>query len=574
MTAFTPLKKYRLGVVLAPTFKLVECLCELGVTFLVRNIIDSVFTEGGSNYRDIGYALMMAAWILGVAVIGFSFTMITQYMAARTSSNYGYDLKLAIFAHLNRLSPKQIDDFGQTKALNLLGSDTYAVQNGIQMFMRLLVRAPFLVVGSLVAGFIINVYAGIVLAIGLICCALVLFVFMKKVPSHYHNLQGELDSIATSGNDLIRGVRVIHGFSKEEREEAKFASRADSYAKEARIIWRISSFINPLTFAFLNLALIGVLILGSFGFSYSQLSVGSIVALVSLLTQSLTALLQFSHLASNLSKGLASKKRIDAFFQIPVLIDDGNLEEEKKISMGEKLYDFKDVSLSFGGEAVLSKVNVSIAKGEHIGIIGGTGSGKSVFLSLLGRYNDVDSGEVIYKGHDIKNSKLENIRTHIAMVSQKGGLFSGTIKDNLDLGKGFSEEEIISALKKAEAYDFVFAYEDKMEHMLAEMGSNLSGGQRQRLLIARALLHYDELLVLDDATSALDYVTEAKIRKEIFAKKESTIVLVSQRVTSVMGCDRIYVFDNGKIVGEGKHDDLLKTCPVYIETYAAQVKQQ
>ena len=574
MTAFTPLKKYKASVLIAPLFKLIECVCELAVPFLVRLVIDSVFTQGGGHENDIGFALMLGAMILVIAIVGFSFTMITQYLAARTSSNYGFDLKNVIYEHLNRLSPKQVDDFGQARAMNLLGSDAYAVQNGVQMYMRLLVRAPFLVIGSLIAGFIINVYAGVIIAIALLLCALVLFIFMKTVPHHYHGLQEELDKIAASSNDLIRGIRVIHGFSQEESEEAKFNARASSYATQAKIIWRLNACINPLTFALLNLALIGVLFLGSFGFSYSALSVGSIVALVSLLTQSLAALLQFSHLASNLSKGLASKKRIDAFLAIPCLIEDGALSYEKDVRLGEELYRFEHVGICFGGEPILSDLNLSLHKGERIGIIGGTGSGKSVFLSLLGRYNDASEGQIYYKGHPIQDSKLANLRQNLASVGQKGGLFSGTIYDNIDLGKNYGEAKVEAVLKQADAYGFVSAYEDGVYHHLNEMGANLSGGQRQRLLIARALLHYKEILVLDDATSALDYVTEAKIRKEIFAREDATIIMVSQRATSVLNCDRIYVFDQGKIVGAGTHDELLKTCPVYQETYQAQVSQQ
>ena len=575
MTAFTPLKKYRFKVFVAPLFKLIECVCEIAVPFLVRAIIDNCFDVNGSHYHDLGFALGMGGIILGFAVLGFSFTMITQYLAARVSADYGYDLKQTIYRHIEECSPKQIEDYGREKAVNLLGSDSSALQNGVQYFMRLLVRAPFLVLGCLVAGFIINIYAGAAISVALLLCGLVIFFYMKKAPSKYQRLQAELDVLAASSGDMIRGIRVIHGFSKETRESQKFEVKADNYQKVAKGIWRFTSFVNPLTFATINLALIVVLFMGSYSYDSTLLSVGSIVALSSLLTQALAALLQFSTLATNLSKAIASKRRIDAFLGIESKIVGGSLEKEPDLKVGEPIFALENVTLSFGGDKpVLSDFNLTINKGERIGIIGGTGSGKSTFLNLLFRYLDPSEGTVYFKGHPIKESKLSSIRGSIASVSQKGGLFQGSIKDNLTLGLHFDDETIAKALKQADAFGFVSAYPDYLDHELVELGSNLSGGQRQRLLIARALLHKREISFYDDATSALDYATDSRVRKAIFSNKEDTILFVSQRVTSVMGCDRIFVFDDGKIVGEGKHEELLKTCPVYWQTYQAQVKRQ
>ena len=575
MTSFTPLKKYRAKVIVAPVFKLIECICELAVPFLVRAIVDECFTIGGSHYRDLGFALGMGALIFALAVLGFSFTMITQYLAARVSSDYGEDLKMTIYDHIGSLSPKQVEDYGREKSLNLLGSDAFSLQNGIQSFMRLLVRAPFLVLGCLIAGFIINWYAGLVIAGALVLCAAILFVFMKTVPTKYQALQAELDRLAGRSGDLIRGIRVIHGFSKEEREAERFADQADRYRRVANGIWRFSALVNPLTFGLLNLALIGVLSLGTYAYPTTGLSVGSIVALTSLLTQALNALLQFSHLASNLSKAIASKRRIDGFLSLPITIADGSLEQEPEIGVGEELFRLDHVSVSFGGASpVLKDLNLSIAKGERIGIIGGTGSGKSTFLALLGRYLDPSEGHVYFKGHPLPESRLSVLRGSLGSVSQNGGLFQSSIRSNLTLGMDFDDQAVETALKQAEAYDFVSRYPEGVDYQLTEMGSNLSGGQRQRLLIARNLLHHREICLYDDATSALDYKTEAKVRQAIFADGQTTILFVSQRVTSVMGCDRILVFDDGRIVGAGTHEELLAGCDVYRETYQAQVKQR
>ena len=574
MTSFTPLKKYRFKVLIAPMFKLIECVCELAVPFMVRAIIDGCFQEGAEHYRDLSYALGMGGVILILAVVGFSFTMITQYLAARVSSDYGYDLKKTIYTHINECSPKQIEDYGREKAVNLLGSDSFSLQNGVQWFMRLLVRAPFLVLGCLVAGFIINVYAGLAIAIALLCCAVILFAYMKLVPAKYQRLQGELDRLAGGSADMVRGIRVIHGFSVEEREKNKFAAQSERYRFVATAIWRFTALVNPLTFALINAAVIVVLWLGSYSFQTTGLSVGSIVALASLLTQALAALMQFSHLATNVSKAIASKRRVDAFLRIEPSVQDGTLTEEPILAKGDEVFGLRHVSVSFGGSRpVLNDLNLAIHKGDRIGIIGGTGSGKSVFLSILTRYLDPSEGEVYFKGHPMKDSKLAALRGSIGSVSQKGGLFQGSIRDNLTLGMSFSQERIEEALQGADALGFVSAYADGLEHPLSEMGANLSGGQRQRLLIARALLHNREICFYDDATSALDYATEAKVRKAIFANPDSTIVFVSQRVTSVMNCDNIIVFDNGNVVGVGKHQELLRACPVYNETYLAQVKQ-
>lgn len=575
MTSFTALKKYRAKVLFAPMFKLIECICELVVPFLVRTIIDECFTLGAPHFHDTAYALSMGALILLFAGLGFSFTMITQYLAARVSSDYGYDLKKTIYAHINVCSPKQIEDFGREKSVNLLGSDAFSLQNGVQYFMRLFVRAPFLVLGCLVSGFLINVYAGLAISGALVLCGIIIFFYMKKAPGKYQRLQSELDRLAGNSGDMIRGIRVIHGFSKEEREKEKFAAGSNRYRLTANAIWRFNALVNPLTFALVNIAIILVLFMGSYSFSSTGLSVGSIVALASLLTQALAALLQFSHLANNLAKALASKRRIDAFLAITPSIVGGDREEEPTLKKGDTLFELDHVDVSYGGEKpVLSDLTLSIAKGEKIGIIGGTGSGKSTFLALLTRYLDPSRGQISFKGHPMKESKLASIRQSIASVSQKGGLFQGSIRANLTLGMPFDEKAIETALKGAEAWDFVSSYDDGIDHPLVEMGSNLSGGQRQRLLIARCLLHHREISFYDDATSALDYATEAKVRKAIFAHPDDTVLFVSQRVTSVMNCDRILVLDDGCVVGLGKHDELLENCAVYRETYETQVKRQ
>lgn len=575
MKALTPLKKYRFRVILAPALKAVECLCELIIPFLVRAIIDEGLNAQGSHYQDHGYVLGLCGVIFALSLFGFACTMVTQYVASRVSTSFSLELKHNIYEQIGRVSPLQLERYGKSKALNLVTAASSSLQTGVQMFMRLLVRAPFLVIGAIVAAFIVNVYAGLVVLGALALCALVIFAVVKKTPREYTQLMNELDAISSLGDDLIVGTRVVRAFNKQAEVSSTFHEESERYRKQALRLSRINAFINPLTFGLVNLATVLVLYLGSFAYGNTLISVGSIVALISFLTQALNALIQFTRLVTSLSKAYADKKRIDAFLAIEPEIVDGPMAEEPPVSLGEDLYVLKDVDVSFGGENLaLENINVRIAKGSSVGIIGGTGSGKSTLLSLLLRFIDPISGVVTFHGHDIRDSKLRAVREEIAMVSQKPQLFKGTIRENVTLGKEYGPEEIDNALKDALAFDFVHAKESGLDAAVDEGGTNFSGGQKQRLLIARALLSSRSVLILDDATSALDYKSDLYVRQQIKKRAGLTTIFVSQRATSIKDCDNIYVLDKGKIVGEGKHEDLLRSCEVYREIYEAQVNQQ
>ena len=330
-----------------------------------------------------------------------------------------------------------------------------------------------------------------------------------------------------------------------------------------------------MAFGFVNLAIVLIVYLGSFAKPTTGLSVGSIVALISFLTQSLNALIQFTRLVTSFSRAYADKKRVDAFFAIEPDIVDGEREEEPEVAAGEMLYELKGVSLSYGGESLaLQDIDLSIPKGASVGVIGGTGSGKSAMISLLCRFIDPVAGTVYFRGHDIKESKLASVRSDMALVSQKPQLFKGTIRDNLTLGRSRTDGEIDAALRQALAYDFVYAKEAGLDSAVEENGTNFSGGQKQRLLIARAILSKRPLLILDDATSALDYRSDLQVRQNIRKLDGVTLLMVSQRATSIKDCDVIYVFDQGRIVGKGTHESLLRDCPIYQETYEAQVSQR
>lgn len=575
MKALTPLKKHRFKVFLAPLLKALECTCELIIPFLVRAIIDEGLTQGGAHYGDGAFVLGLCGAIFGLSVFGFGFTMIAQYVASSVTTRFAYDLKKNIYAHIGELSPVQLENYGKNKALNLVNTASFSVQIGVQMFMRLLVRAPFLVIGSTVAAFIVSPYAGLVVLGSLALCGIVIGIVVGVSPKEYTALTNELDAISSEGDDLITGARVVRAFNKQEETDARFERQSEQYRRQALKLARINAFINPLTFGFVNLAVVLVLYLGSFALPTTGISVGSIVAIISFLTQSLNALIQFTRLVTSFSKAYADKQRIDAFFDIAPAIVDGEREKEEEVAQGGPLFELRDVDVSFGGESkALEGVSLVVPKGQSVGIIGGTGSGKSVLVSLLPRFLDAEGGEVLYRGHDIRESKLASLRGEIALVSQKPQLFKGTIRDNLTLGREYAEEEIVAAAKDALAYDFILDKEGGFDGKVEEGGANFSGGQKQRLLIARALLSHREVLILDDATSALDYKSDLLVRQNVRKRKGMTLVMVSQRATSIKDCDRIYVLDKGKVVGEGKHEELLSSCDIYREVYEAQVKQR
>lgn len=569
-TALSPLKKYSFKVVLAPIFKLVECICELFVPFLVKDIIDIGIANG-----DFQYVLIRSLIMMGFALLGFGVTMITQYLSARVAADYAYDLKRDIFHHMDSLSSRQLETFSKSKALTLLNNDSFSLQVGVNMFMRLFVRAPFLVIGTIVMSFIISPNLGGWIVLGsLLACSIVIIIVVASTPKKYQAIQEELDHLSTLGEDDLTGARVVRAFNKEKDSEQTFAKASSSYQKKATSLAKINSLINPLTFAFVNLAIFLILYLGGYRGGEGVLSAGTIASLINYLNQALIALILFTRLVTSLSKAMAGKKRVDSFFALePEIVSGSSMFKDDY--QGE-LFCLKHVSLSYGGkENALQDIDFSLSKGERIGIIGGTGSGKSSLINLLGRYVDVTGGEILCEGEPLKDYDLVSLRSQIALVSQKPQLYKGTIRSNVLLANpSASEEEIKKALDDSLASEFVSRFSEGLDHPVEEGGVNLSGGQKQRVLIARALLSERPILILDDSTSALDYQSDHKVRANIKKRKGLSTIIVSQRATSISDCDLIYVLDKGKIVASGKHDELLKSCSIYQEIYETQVAVQ
>ena len=571
MKSLNCLKGQYAKVIFAPILKIVECICELIVPFVVKAIIDEGLSADGVHYGETDYIVLMSLLVLGLALLGFGATMVTQYVASKVSTDFGFRLRGTVYRQINSLSSSELDRYGRSKALNLLSSDSFSLQNGLFMFMRLLVRAPFLTLGSIVCSFILNVYAGIAVILALALCAVVVATVLAYTPKKYGAVQNSLDKLTSLGEDGIYGARVIRSFNKEDDEVALFRDVSDEYRHRSDFLSRINALINPLTFGLVNLAIVAVFYLGSFQFEVSGLSSGSIVAIMGLLTQSLTALIQFSRLVTSLSKAYASKKRLDAFLLLESKIADGD-KPLPEVKEGEPLLEARQACLSYGGESLaLDHVDFLLRRGESVGVIGGTGSGKSTLISLLMRFADPASGTMLYGGVPYGELRPAELRGQVALVLQKAQLFKGSVRGNVAL-RGEGEAELRSALRDSLSEEFVSRYPDGAGHPVEEGGANLSGGQRQRLLIARALCSGRRILILDDSTSALDYKSDSLVRANIRRREGLSTVIVSQRATSIMGCDRIYVLDKGKVVGVGRHEELLESCPIYRQTYEAQVR--
>lgn len=568
-TALSALKKYSVRFWVAPFLKLIECIIELATPFIVRFIIDD-----GIKNNDFDYVLRMGLLLFLLSFVAFGVTMVAQYFAARVSADYGHDLKEELYEHMSSLSEKQLNEFGKPKVLTLLSNDSFSMQNGVMMFMRLFLRPPFLIVGATVISFLLDWRAGLIFLGVVIFSSLVIASVIFLSPKKYALVQGNLDEISSLGSDTLKGARPIRAFNKEDYEEKKFTASSTSYQKKSLSIARLNSFINPLTFFFVNAGMILVVYLGGFAVSEGSLTTGKIVSLVSFLTLVLNALVMFSRMIVSLNRAKASMTRIDAFFAIEPSIENKPVEHSLPVDEKMLLFSFEDVSLSYGGEGkpAVSHLSFSVHAGNSIGIIGGTGSGKSTLIALLERLYEPTNGRIVYRGYDLKEYDLDALHREISLVSQKPSLFKGTIRSNLLLGKkDATEEEMIQALKDSLAYEYVSRYSDFLDHIVEEAGANLSGGQKQRLLIARALLKGGDILILDDSTSALDYISDKQVRANINKRPHLTKIIISQRATTLMDCSLILVMDKGEIVTRGTHEELLKKCAIYRDIYEMQV---
>lgn len=570
----TSLKKYKKELIIGPIFKTFEVIFELLIPFLMKYMINEgiPFAQQTNNIEKILYPGLI---IVVLSILGFLSTLVCQYLASIASQGVGTDLRNRIFKKVNSLSIKEIEDFGRGNLVNLVTNDTNRVQQGVAMLIRLAIRAPILVIGSLICSFIIDYRIGLMFLSLIPIISLILFFILKANSKNYLKVQSILDDVSSFTKDSLKGIRVNKALNKQNEVEESYSKKARNFYSESKRANIIAALINPLTFLVINIGILLVIYFGGNFVLSNELSDGDLVALISYLNQILMALVVMSNLVIIFTKAITSTKRIDSLLIKESSIINNKKYNHLKIKNGENLFEFKDIDFAYNStKYALKNLNFTIKKGEKIGIIGSTGSGKSTIVKLLERYYDVTSGVLLYKGFDIKDYDIDSLRDEISLVSQKSVLFNGTIKSNMLISKDNANDiEIIDALKKSEAFSFVEKYEDSIDHEVLEGGKNFSGGQKQRLSIARALLKDSEVLILDDSTSALDYLTDSKIRQRLFADKDKTIILISQRSSSLQNCDKIIVLENGKIDGIGTHEELLKTSSVYVEIYNSQKGQ-
>ncbi|MDY3777998.1 MAG: ABC transporter ATP-binding protein [Candidatus Onthovivens sp.] len=570
-------KKYIPYFIIGPLFKVIEVIFELLTPFLMKYIVDEGFNAGTLNndYTKIIYpGLIMIAF----AVFGFCSTLVCQKLASIASQGTGTELRNKIYRKIINFSNSDIEHFGKGNLVNLLTNDVNRIQSVVAMIIRLVIRAPILVIGSVVCAFLIDIYAGIIFVSIVPLVMFIYFLILKISGKQYKKVQKQNDKIVEKTNDDISGIKAIKSFNNEEKEINEYEQLTSSYYFESKKAILTNELINPLTIFIVNVAIMAVIYLATYTFKSPfivDLRKGDVVALISYLNSILLALIALCNLILVFVKGFSSNARINEFLNYKEVIYNKGKCIKDSLELKENLVKFNDVSLSFNNENnVLNHIDFEINKGETIGLIGGTGSGKTLLINVLERFYDFNEGEIFYKGINIKDYDISSLRNDIGLVSQKPHFLKGTIKSNMLIGKSdASDEEIIEALKMSKAYEFVSKYDDLLNHEVLENGKNFSGGQKQRLAIARGILRAKDLLILDDSTSALDYLTDKEVRKNLKRKKITTLI-ISQRCSSIKDADRIYIIEHGEIVGVGTHKQLLKNNEVYKEIYASQTRSK
>lgn len=569
------LKDYKKESIIGPLFKLLEATFELIVPVIMARIIDI-----GIKNQDTLYIWKMGAVLVIFGILGLTCSLLAQYFAAKAAVGFGTALRHDLFWHIENLSHAEVDKAGSSTLVVRMTSDVNQVQSGVNLVLRLFLRSPFIVVGALVMAFTINWKAAMVFVVTVPLLAFVIYGIMVITIPLYKKVQRELDEVLLTTRENLTGVRVIRAFRTQKLERETFEHKSDVLMAIQMHVGKISASLNPLTYIIVNAGIIAVIWFGGIQVNVGDMTQGEVIALVNYMTQTLLALVALANLIITFTKALASAGRINEVFAMKPGIVDGN-EKESAVQQTEEAktaVSMEDVTFYYqkSKEPALEHISFTAKKGETIGIIGGTGSGKSTLVSLIPRFYDVTEGRVFVNGKDVREYKVENLRSKVGMVPQKAVLFHGTIRDNMKMGReDASDEEIFEALKTAQALEIVENKPGKLDTVLSEGGKNLSGGQRQRLTIARALVRNPEVLILDDSASALDFATDANLRKAIAEDTNNmTVFIVSQRAASIMHADKIIVLDDGQMVGYGTHQELLKQCEVYQEICYSQFSKE
>ncbi len=575
------LKDYKKESVLGPLFKLLEATFELIVPLVMAAIIDTGVATG-----DKSYIMKMCMVLVLLAVIGLTCSVTAQYFAAKAAVGFATKLRHALFAHIESLSFTEMDTVGTATLITRMTSDVNQVQNGVNLVLRLFLRSPFIVFGAMVMAFTIDVKAALVFVVTIPLLSIIVFGIMLISIPLYKKVQSALDKVLGITRENLTGSRVIRAFNKEDDEKVHFNENNDLLTRAQIYVGKISALMNPLTYVIINGAIVVLVWTGAVRVDNGYITQGEVVALINYMSQILVELVKLANLIININKSIACGNRIQSIFEMQPSITDGSGQKVDKVRTdtadrseeAEYAVEFSHVGLTYAGagDESLTDIDFKVKKGETIGIIGGTGSGKSSVVNLIPRFYDVTSGFIKVDGKDVKDYPLEELRGKIGTVLQKAVLFHGTIRENLKWGNpDATEEDLNRAITVAQAKEFVDNKEGGLDFEIEQGGKNLSGGQRQRLTIARAVVKKPEILILDDSASALDFATDAALRKAIREMEgETTVFIVSQRAASIQHADRIVVLDDGKIVGLGTSEELLESCEVYQEIYNSQFKKQ
>ena len=570
------LKDYKKESILAPLFKLLEAFFELLVPLVMANIIDY-----GISNRNMGYIGKMGLLLLLLGVVGLASSITAQFFAAKAAVGFSTKLRQALFDHIEDLSFTDIDKAGTSTMITRMTSDVNQVQSGINMTLRLFLRSPIIVFGAMIMAFTIDVKCALIFVVAIPLLSIVVFGIILSTIPMYKKVQSRLDQVLGITRENLTGVRVIRAFHQEAKEEERFRENNEALSAMQIFVGKISACMNPVTYIIVNGAIIALIYTGAVQVNIGNLSQGEVVAIINYMNQILVELVKLANLIVTMTKALACAERVASVFDIgadAAYVGAQNQKLADKVDKSAPFLDFKHVSLTYqgAGAPTLQDMNFTVNRGDTVGIIGGTGSGKTSLVNLIPGFYPATEGEILLEGRDIRTMSDEELRGRIGVVPQKAVLFKGTIRSNLQWGKpDAAEEEMWKALELAQASEVVDGKPGKLDATVAQNGKNFSCGQRQRLTIARALVRNPEILILDDSASALDYATDAKLRAAIRTLEDKTTTfIVSQRASTIRHADKIIVLDDGEIAGMGTHDELLKDCTVYQEIYYSQYPEQ
>ena len=579
-TLLAYLKGYKKESILAPLFKMLEASFELFVPLVMAAIIDV-----GIANQDKPYIVKMCFVLIALGIIGLVCSITAQYFAAKAATGVGTGIRHGLFEHIQKFTFTEMDQLGTSTLITRMTSDINQIQSGVNLVLRLFLRSPFIVFGAMIMAFTVDVKAALVFVVTIPLLSLIVFGIMLVTMPMYKKVQADLDQVLLATRENLTGARVIRAFNKEEDETKRFENANQILTDAQKYVGRISGMMNPLTYIIVNGAIIALIYVGAVRVDVGDLTQGQVVALINYMSQILVELVKLANLIISVTKAAACLNRVESVLAVKPDMNEGDVrwesnssEEGLELKNKVPVVEFSHVSLTYKGtsDTSLSDINFCAEKGQTIGIIGGTGSGKSSLVNLIPRFYDATEGTVKINGRDIKEYQTENLREHIGVVLQKAVLFKGSIADNLRWGKeDATEQDMYDALDISQAREFVDTKQGGLEFQIEQGGRNLSGGQKQRMTIARALVRKPEILILDDSASALDFATDAALRKSIKEmKNQPTVFIVSQRAASIQYADQIIVLDDGAMAGIGTHEELLKDCPIYQEIYYSQFPKE